>query len=385
MKLEQLGTTDAYLYLERYVNQPKYSPTAQYSEAETKYHPRKGNGVIGVPYTYRDDARCLTAYPDARLLKTMTDSGFRLYMHPQYAEGVIAGTVIATPTSSTRTVLAQDVPNHFIKLHFPGRISRFHRRLRPDSVQHSIEVSGELEESLESAPSCFAYLPESIGVYLKGAYGCIIREAVARPVIQGRALIPFFSLYSKDPLGDEPLLVQIVKESGRHPLEAFVEQIVMPYLSAWTFFARERGILLEAHCQNTLLEVDENYKPSRIVFRDFQSDMIDPIVRQEKGLRMPFSKHLIGGMHELYPRKVEYSIVYDHFVASYVFPYFIACLKEYFGISEKETQNEIQQVFRALFPNQLDVFPETEFTLTDKVDGNNNIEAVNTNELPRFR
>ena len=52
------------------------------------------------------------------------------------------------PTASTRTVLTTEtpanVPRHFIKLHYPRRISRFNRRLRRLNIHNSIEGSRDL-------------------------------------------------------------------------------------------------------------------------------------------------------------------------------------------------------------------------------------------------
>src|SRR5205823_5298125 len=49
------------------------------------------------------------------------------------------------PTASTRTVFTvrcpKDVPAHFLKLHYPRRISRFNRRLRRKNIHNSIEGS----------------------------------------------------------------------------------------------------------------------------------------------------------------------------------------------------------------------------------------------------
>lgn len=73
--------------------------------------------------------------------------------------------------------------------------------------------------------------------------------------------------------------------------------------------ARERGILLESHAQNTLLEIDRNFRPTRVVHRDCDV-WIDSDARRHAGLDVPFLGSGIGsgGGH---PVEHHYSLVYD--------------------------------------------------------------------------
>ncbi len=87
------------------------------------------------------------------------------------------------PTASTRTVLTTEVteitgnvPAHFIKLHYPRRISRFNRRLRRKNIRNSIEATKDVAHvKLER----FAYLPDTLGfTYGNGGnpWGFLLRE-----------------------------------------------------------------------------------------------------------------------------------------------------------------------------------------------------------------
>jgi hypothetical protein len=387
MQLNELSQEGAYIYLERFVNNPKYSKFAQYSETSKEYHPRFGEGQISIPYKFCRKVKLMMAYPDAKILSDFAREGIPFFTHPQFSKETPDGFVNASPTASTRSVLIENKP-YFIKLHFPARISRFNRRLTESSVEHSILISSDIEESLDFAPKSFAYLPESIGIVHREGHGCILREKTPRPLVKdNRMQIPFFALYSKDPSNKEqdPLIVQMIKSSKSTPLDFFINKIVHPFIECWAWFAKNRGILLESHCQNTLLEVDESFKPKRIVYRDFQSIMVDAEVRKQKNLDIPFKKHVIGTASDPFPAEQEYSIVYDHFVAHYVFPFFTECLKEYFAISEIETQNAIKNKFRELFPDWEKYFPKTEYKLEDQIFENNEVKLVNTNELPKFR
>src|SRR5204863_6672035 len=106
------------------------------------------------------------------------------------------------PTASTRTVLTTETlanaPPHFIKLHYPRRISRFNRRLKRKNIQNSVEVTRDLARVTSEK---FAYLPDTLGfVYGDGddAWGVLVREGTPRPFRQQRFLIPFFALYGGD-------------------------------------------------------------------------------------------------------------------------------------------------------------------------------------------
>lgn len=362
-----------------------------YSEVDPQYHPRVGNEKINVPYQLRNDSVLKTAYPNKALLEFMLHDGVRFFTHPQWSTFPYDGIVPATPTASTRTVFAEENNlSYFIKLHFPGRISRFNRRLRPSSVQHSIDISADLEEACDTAPSSFAYLPESIGMFIpqEHGYGCIIRETTPRPVAQEkRMFVPFFSLYSKDPQDplEKPLLIQLIEHAKEEPLKYVTQHIIEPFLANWIWCAQTRGLLLESHCQNTLLELNEQYEPTRIVYRDFQSIMVDPITREKNNLPIQFKKHIIGSKEEPFSREEEYSLVYDHFAASYVFPYFSQCLKEYAGIPEQEIEHAIKKTFQTLFPKQETCFPKSVVTMSDNIFEDNQIEVNNTNEQPKYR
>ncbi len=392
MKLVDLSSSNSLVNLERFVNQPKYSAFANYSEAEERFNPRSFKaGNFGVPFELRKDLETVYANPSKSLVASIeNEKGTKFFSHPQINSKKIDGTIKVAATASTRTVLTLDESqNFFLKLHFPKRISRFNRRLTRSSIKHSIGISMELECAAATAPKSFSFLPESIGAISKNDnYGFIVREAIPRPIAKEKSiLIPLFSLYSKDQLNpnDEPLLVQLINNSGDDAFEFFINRIAKPFLANWSWFALNRGILLESHCQNTLLELDEKFEPTRLVYRDFQSIMVNQQVRSSNNLDNHFEKHLIGGKDDAFSKEQEYSIVYDHFVASYVFPYFEECLNKYFSIERKKVRSNIRELFRESFPNQFDFFPKTEFTLTDNICENNSIEVVDTNAKPRYR
>src|SRR5439155_18064436 len=156
------------------------------------------------------------------------------------------------PTASTRTVFTvggtREVPAHFLKLHYPRRISRFNRRLRRKNIHNSIEGSRDLAHIRFDR---FAYLPDSLGFTFGDGgnpWGFLVREATPRPYQGRRFLIPYFALYAGDlkHAGHPPLLVQLIERLGADPEAFVVDEIMIPVVECWAKVVRERGILLES-------------------------------------------------------------------------------------------------------------------------------------------
>jgi len=333
MKLEDvLNFPLGYIYMERFIDKREYSPFCEYSEVDERYRTSSDHDSFDLPSFLVPRERCsiFLADPSKNLRTTYDRDTIPFRFHPELLginddqfielkrckEGKAIPVV---PTSSTRTVLSLAVPPHFIKLHLPKRISRFNRRLRTSSVEYSVSISRDLEKVTFNQ---FAYLPETIGIAYdrNGGFGFLVREISPRPLEQDRFLIPYFSLYSQDTKksGDKPLLVQMIDLRGEDPTSFVLEKILSPLIRAWCVVLKERGILLESHGQNVLLEIDHDLNPNRVVHRDFQSSMVNPSIRVAEGLDNPFKKHLIG-VDGYFTREQEYSLVYDYLIGHHLF------------------------------------------------------------------
>lgn len=399
MKLEQLAEPGAYLHCERYVNQRRYSTTSEYTEASEEYRPREGKESFLAPYFWlTDNVKLLTANPAPKVLQHARNSnGIRFVLHPDMLtepnptiDALVKqtnGQLEVTPTASTRTVYSGELDS-FLKLHLNKRISRYIRRLRPSSVEHSILISQDLDQA--EIPPFFAYLPESVGVIAgtdDNAIGMIYRETIPRPVInEKRHLVPYFSLWSTDSKQTEdlPLLVQLIQHHKAEPLSFFLEKIIEPLIASWAWGAKERGILLESHGQNTLLELDANYTPTRIVHRDFQSLEVDPEVRKQHRLDMPFNKHRIGIDDP--PRKIEYSLVYDVFVGDYLFSHIVKPMTTHFGLKEETLRAGIRRLFQEYIPEWKRYFPaDSWYKLGQNILSNNQSDIVKVDGQATWR
>lgn len=203
----------ALLYMERYVDEgaKTYSPLAGQTEAAPRYWAESDEAsfelvTVNAP---RDRVSVFQADPSPGLLaRFVRPQGVLFAVHPEtWANEAVEGIdeiralsrdapIRVAPTASTRTVLALDhsgdIPAHFIKLHYPVRISRFNRELRHKNIHNSIAVSRDLANMRFDK---FAYLPDALGITFgseEQSWGFIVREARPRPFVEGRYLIPAF-------------------------------------------------------------------------------------------------------------------------------------------------------------------------------------------------
>src|SRR5207302_1316754 len=231
MKLDDiLHGNDAFIFMERYVDEAAktYSPFAGKSEVAPEYQPRSDRPSFDVVTVYAPRNRVSTfeADPmDALRRHYIRPEGVLFAVHPEtWSSSEIdnleklhalprGASIQVAPTASTRTVFTvappKDVPAHFLKLHYPRRISRFNRRLRRKNIHNSIEGSRDLAHVRFDR---FAYLPDALGfTYANGgnSWGFLIRDALPRPFQTDRFMIPYFALYAGDLKhgGHPPLLV----------------------------------------------------------------------------------------------------------------------------------------------------------------------------------
>ena len=302
--------------MERYVDEGTrtYSPFAAKSKVAPEFQPRSDRPSFELVTVLAPKSQVviLQAEPQRSLLDFYIQSdGVRFLIHPEtWASSDIDNTdelhalprcepIEVSPTASTRIVLATESVNsvsaHFIKLNYPRRISRFNRRLKRKNIDTSVETTRDL--ALVNFEK-FAYRPDTLGfAYRDGdnSWGFLVRESIPHPLREQRFLIPFFALYGGDLKrpDDLPLLVQLIAESGADPHAFVIDEIMVPLLECWAKVARERGILLESLPQNTLLEIDQNFRPRRIVHRDCDV-WVDADIRKQASLEMPFAQSSNG-------------------------------------------------------------------------------------------
>lgn len=408
MKLDEIRTReDVLLYMERYVDEgtKRYSPFASRSEVELQYQPSRGAPSFELVTVQVPAER--VSIVEADLPASLRDryvrpDGVIFIVHPEtWASADVdhldelhalprGEPIRVAPTASTRTVLVlaapAGVPRHFIKLHLPRRISRFNRRLRLKNIENSVRVTADLAQVRLDG---FAYLPDALGCTFgrePTSWGFLLRDGTPRPVVSGRALVPCFALYGGDLAhpGDLPLMVQLIERLGVDPEAFVVDEIMVPIVVSWATIARERGFLLESHAQNTLLELDEAFRPRRIVHRDFDV-WIDAGARRRAGLDVPFRGALIGTDSQ-HPAAPHYSLVYDRFIGCEFFDFLLECITRFYRVDEEAIRARVRKAFHEAFPEADRVFPrQTTFYFSNAPQPGNGFTLVDTREAPRWR
>jgi hypothetical protein len=415
MQLDEVaGADDAFLYMERYVDEgaKSYSRFAATTEAAPQYQPRSHAPsfeaiTVLVPH---ERARVFEAAPTEALRRHyVRPDGIVFAVHPEtWATAGVEGMdelralpqgepIRVAPTASTRTVLVLDrpagVPPHFLKLHYPRRISRFYRRLRRKGIENSVAVTADLAALHLDR---FAYLPDAVGCVFgdsEESWGFLVREATPRPRRAGddardaRMLLPCFALFAGDlehPT-HRPLIVQLIEHLGVRPEALLLEEILLPVVRCWARIVRERGLLLEWHAQNTLLEIDRGFRPRRIVHRDCDV-WIDAAARKRAGLALPFHGAAQISLDDRDTVAPHYSLVYDHFIGRELFDYLVEAVARFHPIDVQAIRDEVRAAFHTAFPEATRLFPpESTFYFEDELRPNNEVTLVDTNERPRWR
>ncbi len=394
----------SWLYMEQFVNggTRSYSSFASLSEVDPRYQPWSGNRSFLLPVydlpLKTPHAIMISAKCDERLLQEYAPgSVLRMPVHPEalssvqkdLAAAVPSFQIEAIPTASTRTVgvgsaTETNLPFHFLKLHLPKRISRFNRRLRKSVIEFCIQLSQEL---LLDTPPHFTFLPEMLGgMGGEEGWGYIARSASPFPASEGvKALIPLFSLAGKDihHPDDETVLAQLIAYHHADPLQFTLRHIIGPLIHSWCSAATHSGILLEAHGQNTLLEVGVDLVPGRIVHRDLDV-YVDQYVRTEQGRDNSWIPDARYADHAVERAKM-YSLVYDSFLGHHLLGYLTRFLEDRYGIDPRSVQQEASNVFARAFSGKAGLFSRTRFYYKDILFEENGWELADTGELPLWR
>lgn len=398
---------DAFVFMERYVDEAAktYSPFAGKSEVAPEYQPRSDRSSFELVTVLapRERISVFEADPSNSLRQHyVRPDGVLFAVHPETwsSSGIDhldelralprGEPIRVAPTASTRTVFTAgdggDVPPHFLKLHYPRRISRFNRRLRRKNIHNSVKGSSDLANVCLDR---FAYLPDVLGYTFGNGgnpWGFLVREATPRPIVNDRFLIPCFALYAGDlkHAGHPPLLVQMIERLGVEPESFVVDEIMIPILECWAKVVRERGILLECHAQNVLLEIDGNFRPLRIVHRDLDV-WVDADVRKQAGLDVPFIGVDIGN-DTPYPKEQHYSLVYDRFMGCELIDYLLEILKRFYATDAVRVRHRVIEAFHENFPESERFFPaSTTFYFSNELLPGNEFHLIDTKEPPEWR
>lgn len=404
MKLENMNfekPEETSVYGERYLNDAK-GEFSKYSEVDPKYDPQSPTPHIDTPFIFLEskDLTIFESQPTPELLAAIKrGEQYKFFWHPDTERSFSPdGFNKMQPTSSARTMLDMESKAFYAKMDLDKKHLRFIRRLKRDSVEHSIVVNEDLLEMFKSTDEDsierFGILPESLGLVIDvGKHvdsGVLFRETKPFPPLPEKTLLlPYHSLYAEDPNApqDKPLLVELcLKHSPKDPLGYFLENIIGPVQDAWVLLLNNRGLLPELHGQNALVEIGENLDVKRLIQRDFQGIYSDSKIRIENKLP-EFKKHVVGtesGTTE----QSQYSHVFDGMIGRYLFSRLATAFCKYFPSYSYETVcKEIKSRFLSIRGNKFDVFPETTYRFASSAHDQtgNDVELKDTKIPPEFR
>ena len=209
--------------------------------------------------------------------------------------------------------------------------------------------------------SSFAFFPESYGL-VTSKYGKEIwmtyREYTPRPYIKGeRLMIPFFSLFGKDPLkrNDPTLLTQILSYKT-HKKDFFLNKLIKSLLISFKTLVLDWGLVPESHGQNIVLEIDPDLKNMRIIHRDLYEFYADIQLREKNKLDVSkFYKTLdINKDKEIYFQMKSY--LFDFKLGEYVLYPLVQEFCKMYWYQEKNIINEIIDLFESLSPEWRNIF-----------------------------
>lgn len=209
--------------------------------------------------------------------------------------------VRASPTSSGRTVWVPaetETMGVFIKLHFPRVLGRFERGIPLYKWIAASESARLLATHRDVLMPRVDYFYDFVQLFFfegsgSSGFGTFFRRFPASFEPEGgRALIPSFSLFSRDRRQpeDPPLLWQIL-DRRRHSIETLMGELIAPLIESYVEMATNLGLIPEWNAQNLVLELDADGCLRRVCLRDMESLWKDLTVRRAQNLPADFATY----------------------------------------------------------------------------------------------
>ncbi len=404
------GTYETFVYAERYLGggTRTYSTFSEYIDGTPAYHPRVGKETFSLPSFFIPSGQgtwlgnglrspLLAHYHDGGelLLPVHPDTlSCEELLHRDLLQAATPGPPIrVSPTANVRTVFVHAIGNrpvepHFLKLHYPRRLSRFTRRLRQPIIELELWVAKELDRI--RTPLLAEVGGGVIG--LEGSeedrWGFILREARPRhaKIPEGSYFLPCFALYGTDHFAphDPPLIRQLVEHSGETAEDFITGRLLAPMLGMWIDALGASGCILETHGQNTLFAYDPASRRSAVAYRDCAL-YISPALREQNGLPLDYPPKNVIGLDVPHALPKVLSLVYDRFMGNHHLAYLARSAQEHLGLPMGRLQAAAQEIFRARIGALGSLFPASEFYYSEELLPNNRWELVDTCQRPAWR
>jgi hypothetical protein len=291
-------------------------------------------------------------------------------------------TVEVIPSASSRTVFVEKINGkrvraHFVKLHYPRRISRFSRPLYISDLRLQFWVTNRL------AKTGIPILPDVGGGMLGSdpdlGWGYMVRDIPEATVGPRTFTFPLFSLYGRDihAPNDPTLLEQLLV--GRDAFGAIVE-LITGIISLYIKAVLEGGCLVEPHGQNILVKFSADDNSWTVLYRDggiyVDGSRLSDLTNRP-------SDDVIGRDTDLAIDQV-LSLTYDSFLGHHALSYLNRAASESIGISENALREEAKRIFHELGGSQLNL-PPSIFYFDDKLYDGEEFTLIDTRMKPTWR
>lgn len=391
-------------YAERYLGggTRTYSPYAADLEIATEFHPQHGAPSFDLPtfWVGPDRGQYLAgAIPSALHRLYRSGESFLLPVHPEtltvppvrdQLDGCRPGPPIeVVPSANARTVFVvrldgAPVEPHFLKLHYPKRLSRFTRRLRRQVIELQLWVARELWRI--DAP----FLPEVGGGVLGHdpvqAWGFLVRGARVREPGPLPVTVPLFALYGHDlrSPADPALLEQLVDHSGQDAESWVTGRLIQPMVALFLDTLLRTGCAVELHGQNTLLCLSDDLRATWLVGRDC-AIYVDPAIRVARGLTGELPPRNVISHDVRKPREQVLSLVYDCFLGHHTLDFVARLASERLGVDPAALHRFARRTFAEHRGEGEALLPPTVYYYDDRLPAGGHWRLVDTGAPPRWR
>lgn len=396
-----------YLYLERYVNDGSPSGFDRIHTSSKQTSPRDGADYYSLPiiefnnnikFEYIGDDKFLSnprqmfCHPDNLNHPLFTDN-------KQYWE--IVGKVNVSPTASARTVKIQG-KDYFVKLDYINYLGRITRNLDYQHIISAFEVSKDIRQGIDTKVynKKFAFLPENKGriAYIPKKdgtfyeFGYILREAIPYSNLSNKDyfLIPAFSLFGHDYYNqnDESIIIQLFHASNISNINDFAyNNVFEPIIQCYFDPLINHGLALEAHAQNTLIAIDNNFKIQLIVSRDMESVDKDISLREKMNISTNYkSINYKCIRNNDYNYTIKHSFMFDFKLGEYLLTPLINTFSSDKNFNKELIFSKIKHCsleYIKKLPN--DYFPNTWYDYANKQFAPNEKRPYRSNGSPKYR
>lgn len=395
---------DSFIYLERYVNEGSPSGFSNITTSKSTA-PRGENSSFDIFEVEFGSDILIESFGFSNMLQSSKNS---ILVHPDLInEQVlkkhnvnIINSFTAFPTASGRTVkvLGSD---YFLKLTYNKYLGRTERQIAKKHILASLEITNDITEVFNNSKRSeqrFAFLKE---VYGKLAYlprinddhyewGFIVRESQPYPYRdENEMMIPCFSLFSPDSKSpdDLPLLIQLFMVQQKSPESFILEDLIFPIFESFFKILLSCGIGMEAHAQNVLVSINEEFKISRIIFRDMESAYRDQPLREFLNVNSTITNcgYKILNSSD-YNYSIMHSFMFDFKLGEYLISKIIECANKYISINLPSLEKSIKE-YNQQFIDKLpaNYFPKFWYDYPRQLFNNNEKRPYMEHNSPKYR